>query len=75
MLTHDRLFISTMLGSDPATGKIPEDPAAQVDAALDGLKAVLESANLSLANMVFVNPYLTSAIPHESHERTLRPAL
>ncbi len=63
MLTHDRLFISTMLGSDPATGKVPADPAAQVDAALDGMKAVLESANLSLANMVFVNPYLTSAIP------------
>jgi reactive intermediate/imine deaminase len=63
MLTHDRLFISTMLGRDSATGNIPGDPAAQVDAALDGLKTVLESANLSLANMVFVNPYLTSAIP------------
>jgi reactive intermediate/imine deaminase len=63
MLTHDRLFISTMLGSDPATGRIPDNPAAQVDAALDGLKAVLESANLTLANMVFVNPYLTAGIP------------
>ena len=63
ILTHDRLFISTMLGADPATGKIPAKPAAQVDQALDNLKSVCEAANLTLANMVFVNPYLTSAIP------------
>ncbi len=64
MLTHDRLFISNMPGIDPATGKIPADPAAQVDLALDGLKAVNEAAGLTLANMVFVNPYLTDEIPH-----------
>jgi len=63
MLTRDRLFLSTMLGADPATGKIPDDPAAQVDQALDNLKSVCEAANLTLANMVFVNPYLTKAIP------------
>lgn len=64
MLTHDRLFISSMQGIDPGTGKIPSDPAAQVDLALDGLKAVNEAAGLTLANMVFVNPYLTDEIPH-----------
>jgi enamine deaminase RidA (YjgF/YER057c/UK114 family) len=63
MLTHDRLFISTMLGCDPSTRKVPESPAAQVDAALDGLRAITEAAGLTLANMVFVNPYLTSQIP------------
>ena len=64
MLTHDRLFISNMPGIDPATGKIPDEPAAQVTLALDGLKAVNESVGLTLANMVFVNPYLTDEIPH-----------
>jgi enamine deaminase RidA (YjgF/YER057c/UK114 family) len=64
MLTHDRLFISNMPGIDPATGKIPADPAAQVTLALDGLKAVNEAAGLTLANMVFVNPYLTDEVPH-----------
>jgi enamine deaminase RidA (YjgF/YER057c/UK114 family) len=64
VLTHDRLFISNMPGIDPATGKIPSDPAAQVSLALDGLKAVNEAAGLTLANMVFVNPYLTDEIPH-----------
>jgi enamine deaminase RidA (YjgF/YER057c/UK114 family) len=63
MLTHDRLFVSTMLGSDPANGNIPADPAAQVDFALDRLKMVVEAGGLTLRNMVFVNPYLTSEIP------------
>jgi reactive intermediate/imine deaminase len=63
MLTHDRLFVSTVPGSDPANGKVPQDPAAQVDLALDGVKAVVEAAGLKLSNMVFVNPYLTREIP------------
>ena len=63
MLTHDRLFVSGMPGSDPATGKVPDDPATQVDMALDRMQLVLKAAGLELGNMVFVNPYLTSAIP------------
>jgi enamine deaminase RidA (YjgF/YER057c/UK114 family) len=63
MLTHDRLFVSTMQGSDPADGKVPQDPAAQVNLALDRMKSVLQAAGLSLAHMVFVNPYLTSEVP------------
>ena len=63
MLTHDRLFVSSMAGIDPATGKVPDDPAAQVDLALDRVEAVLKTAGLDLRNMVFVNPYLTAQIP------------
>lgn len=63
MLTHDRLFISSMAGIDPATGKAPDDPAAQVDLALDRMQSVVKAAGLEFANMVFVNPYLTSEIP------------
>jgi enamine deaminase RidA (YjgF/YER057c/UK114 family) len=58
MLTHDRLFVSTMQGIN-ANGTVPKDPAAQVNLALDQLKSVLQAAGLTLANMVFVNPYLT----------------
>lgn len=64
ILTHDRLFVSSMAGVDPVTGKVPEDPAAQVDLALDRMQAVLNAAGLDMANMVFVNPYLTSEMPH-----------
>jgi enamine deaminase RidA (YjgF/YER057c/UK114 family) len=63
MLTHDKLFVSTILGSDPSNGNVPGDPATQVDLALDRLKMVVEAAGLTLSNMVFVNPYLTSEIP------------
>jgi enamine deaminase RidA (YjgF/YER057c/UK114 family) len=63
ILTHDRLFISSMAGMDPASGKIPDDPAAQVDLALDGMKSVVNAAGLELGNVVFVNPYLTKEIP------------
>lgn len=63
VLTHDRLFISSMAGVDPATGKVPDDPAAQVDLALDQMTAVVKAAGLEMSNVVFVNPYLTSDIP------------
>ncbi len=63
ILTHDRLFISGMVGIDPATGKVPDDPGAQVDLALDRMAAVLKAAGLEMSNVVFVNPYLTSEIP------------
>lgn len=63
MLTHDRLFVSAMQGRNPLTRTVPDDPAAQTDLALDGLKAVVEAAGLNLSHMVFVNPYLTQKIP------------
>jgi reactive intermediate/imine deaminase len=63
ILTHDRLFVSAMPGNASAGDKVSDDPAAQVDFALDRVKAVVEAAGLTLSNMVFVNPYLTSRIP------------
>jgi enamine deaminase RidA (YjgF/YER057c/UK114 family) len=61
ILTRDRLFVSAMPGS--ANGKEAEDPAAQVEFALDRVKAVVEAAGLDLSHMVFVNPYLTTHFP------------
>ena len=63
MLTHDRLFVSTMPGSDPASGTVPSDPAAQVNMALDRMTSVVQAAGLTMAHMVFVNPYLTLDLP------------
>jgi 2-iminobutanoate/2-iminopropanoate deaminase len=66
MLTHDRLFISSLpAGTGPLTdrGGLSPDPGSEVDAALDNFKAVTEAAGLTLAHVVFVNPYLTSSIP------------
>lgn len=63
MMVGDRLYISSLLGRDPVTGKIPETPAAQVQLALDRMKAVLNAAGMDFRHMVFINPYLTSAVP------------
>lgn len=63
MLTHDRLFVSGMFGSDPESAKVPDDPGMQVDLALDRMQAVLKAAGLDLSYMVFVNPYLTADVP------------
>ena len=65
ILTHDRLFVSAMQGRDPRSGQVPDDPVAQTNLALDGLKAVVEVAGLTLSHLVFVNPYLTQKIPME----------
>lgn len=66
MLTHDQLFISTMPGRDSATGAVPQDPAEQVNLALDGIKSVVQAAGLTMAHMVFVNPYMTSEISYRA---------
>jgi 2-iminobutanoate/2-iminopropanoate deaminase len=58
ILTKDRLFISAMRGGAPKS-----DPQQQVETALDGVSAVLKAAGLAMANVVFVNPYLTNKIP------------
>ena len=63
MLTYDRLFVSSTPGSDPANGSIPQDPAAQVGLALDRLNSVVQAAGITLANMVFMNPCLTTEVP------------
>ncbi len=57
ILTRDRLFVSAMRPASPG------QPADQVKAALDGMEAVLKAAGLTMAHMVFVNPYLTRTIP------------
>jgi enamine deaminase RidA (YjgF/YER057c/UK114 family) len=62
ILTSDRLFISTVTGS----GTTPEE---EVKSALDALSSITEAAGLSLKNMVFVNPYLTSAMPSDVMNR------
>jgi reactive intermediate/imine deaminase len=59
----DLLFVGGVYGRDPATGRIPEDPAAQVQLALDQFRDVLAAAGLDFRHVAFVNPYLTARMP------------
>jgi reactive intermediate/imine deaminase len=62
VLTRDRLFVSSVTGS----GATPQE---EVTSALNQLKTVTEAAGLSLKHMVFINPYLTAAMPADVMNR------
>jgi reactive intermediate/imine deaminase len=59
VMAGDRLYLSGFFGADAATGKVPDDPAAQVQLALDNMKQTLAAAGMDFRHVVFVNPYLT----------------
>jgi len=63
ILVGDRLFLSGFLGRDINTGKIPDDPAAQVELSLDRMRQTLKAAGMDYQNLVFVNPYHTGKMP------------
>ena len=48
---------------DPATGKVPDDPAAQVDLALDRVEAVVKAAGLELSQHGFRQSLPDEQIP------------
>jgi enamine deaminase RidA (YjgF/YER057c/UK114 family) len=54
------LYMSAQDGTDRATGKISEDYGTEVKQALDNVLTILKTANMSMANVVWVNPYLSS---------------
>ena len=59
MFAGNRLFLSGFVGADIATGRMPHDPDAQVQLALDNMKQTLAAAGMDFRHVVFVNPYLT----------------
>ncbi|HLJ17281.1 MAG TPA: RidA family protein [Bryobacteraceae bacterium] len=63
IMVGGRLYLSGFLGRDINTGKIPDDPAAQVELSLDRMRQTLVAAGMDYSNLVFVNPYLTTRIP------------
>ncbi len=63
VIAGDRMYLSGFLGRDIKTGRIPDDAAGQVELSLDRMLETLKTAGLDFRNLVFVNPYLTSAVP------------
>ena len=60
ILADDVLYMSAQGGTDPATGKRAADFAGEVTQALDNVTAIVKSAHMSMANVIWVNPYLSS---------------
>jgi reactive intermediate/imine deaminase len=59
VMAGDRLYLSGAVGADVVTGRIPDDPADQVQLALDNMKRTLGAAGMDFRHVVFVNPYVT----------------
>ncbi len=57
---EDVLYMSAQGGVDPATGKRPPDFAGEVRQALENVKTIVKTAQMSMANVIWVNPYLSS---------------
>jgi len=56
----DVLYMSAQGGTDPLTGKSAANFADEVKQALDNVTTIVKSANMSMANVIWVNPYLSS---------------
>lgn len=54
----DTLYTSGQLGLIPETGELPEGVEAQAKQALENLKAVLEAAGMTMANVVKTTVFL-----------------
>ena len=59
VMAGDRLYLSGSFGADIRSGRVPADPAEQVQLALDNMKQTLMAAGMDFHHVVFVNPYLT----------------
>ena len=56
----DVLYMSAQGGVNPLTGKLAADYSGEVKQALDNVAAVAKAADMSMANVIWVNPYLRS---------------
>jgi 2-iminobutanoate/2-iminopropanoate deaminase len=66
--TGDYLYISGQ-GSRRADGTMPSTSDAQLRQALDNIKAVVESAGLTLEHVVYVQVYLTNISSYSEMDR------
>jgi enamine deaminase RidA (YjgF/YER057c/UK114 family) len=60
ILADDVLYISAQSGADPKTGKLPADYSDEVKQSLDNVGAILKAANMTMANVLWTNPYMAS---------------
>jgi reactive intermediate/imine deaminase len=57
VLAGNTLYISGRLGFEPGTTKIPADPEQEARYLLDGIKAVLVEAGMTMDELVYVQVY------------------
>jgi enamine deaminase RidA (YjgF/YER057c/UK114 family) len=59
ILAGEILYLSAQGGEDPVTGKLPSDFSAETRQALENVSTVLKAAQMSMKNVLWVNPYMS----------------
>jgi enamine deaminase RidA (YjgF/YER057c/UK114 family) len=59
ILAGEILYLSGQGGEDPLTGKLPSDFSVETKQALENVNAVLKAAQMSMKNVLWVNPYMS----------------
>lgn len=54
VLVGNTLYLSGRLGTDPKTGKVPDDVEQEIRLILDGVKTTLAEANMTMDHLVSV---------------------
>ena len=57
VLVGDTLYLAGRIGVDPQTGKPPEDIEKEIRLLLDGVKATLKEANMTMDDLVSVQVF------------------
>lgn len=60
------VYIAARIGTDPATGKVPEDPAAEAKFVMDQIKSVVEKAGLTMDDIVNVQVFCPDPPAHSA---------
>jgi 2-iminobutanoate/2-iminopropanoate deaminase len=58
ILAENFIFVAGQAGTDPKTGRVPEDIAGQTRQTLNNIKSIVEAAGSSLENVVRVGVFL-----------------
>jgi enamine deaminase RidA (YjgF/YER057c/UK114 family) len=59
ILAGEILYLSAQGGEDPVTGKLQSDFSAETKQALENVSTVLKAAQMSMKNVLWVNPYMS----------------
>lgn len=59
ILAGEILYLSAQGGEDPRSGKLPSDFSAETRQALENVSTVLKAAQMSMKNVLWVNPYMS----------------
>jgi 2-iminobutanoate/2-iminopropanoate deaminase len=75
VLVGNTLYLSGRLGLDPATGRPPADPAAEARLLLEGFRAVLAEAEMTLGDLVSVQVFCSDVALYETWNQVYRSFL